>query len=343
MRLSRRHSRLAGLLAALGAGLLALLVPAPAKSDSFGTNLNRVPNNTSVCGQFLFPPQPATCSSESIDLGTGESNFPPGGTGVVTQVRVRVGPTTGPMQIVVEEALRQDNPSDPGHPTYACCKAINASPVFTPAANATTPVNVNLPVRQDLEPEASGYFVDDHLSLSVLDPNVPIPANLDNNASDGLWFPAWQVGQERAGIYGTQGAMILFNADWRAGDAPGTGGDLVEIARIAKVQGNKALLSLVCNLTTVCKGNVQLQNQNARLAQLIPEINPAQGAAARAKLKSFGKRKFKIPAGKKKTVKVPLSGAGKRLLRGRHSAKVWAKVKLRGQAAIPSSRVKLKK
>ena len=75
---------------------------------------------------------------------------------------------------------------------------------------------VNFHVKQDLAPEASGYYVDQHLALSVLDPNVPIPASLDPNAGVGLWFPAWKVGDERAGSYGTSGAMILINGDWQA-------------------------------------------------------------------------------------------------------------------------------
>lgn len=34
----------------------------------------------------------------------------------------RVGLVTGPMQVVVEQALRQDNPGDAGHPTYAAAR-----------------------------------------------------------------------------------------------------------------------------------------------------------------------------------------------------------------------------
>ncbi|MGA8217388.1 MAG: hypothetical protein WB771_02390 [Solirubrobacterales bacterium] len=340
MVLSLRRRSTPVLLAALALAALAT-APASVEAATFGADLNRIPNNTGACQNFGYGS--ITCSAESIDLSTGESNFPPAGNGVVTQVRVRVGPTTAPMQIVVEEALRKDNPADPGHPTYACCKAINASSVFTPAANSITPVAVNLPVKQDLAPEASGYYVDDHLSLSVLDPSVPIPANLDANASDGLWFPAWQVGQERAGIYGTAGAMILFNADWTAtSSAPGTGGDLVELARTARVQGNHALFSVLCNLSVPCRGNVKLQNLNARLASLAgPQLLGT--ASARARIKTYAKGKLKIPAGKKRTVRVALNGRGRRLLRGRRRARVWAKVTLTGQAPIPPTRLKLKR
>jgi hypothetical protein len=209
---------------ALVAALGLLLVPAQCRAVSFGANLSRAPNNTTTCNSsvWTYPyANPFTnCSFDFQDVATGETVFPPAGNGVVTKVRVRVGPTTGPMQVVVEQALRKDNPGDPGHPTYACCQAINASQVFTPNANAITEIPVNLPVRQDLAPDPStGIYTDQHLALSVLAPNVPIPANLDSNGFYGGWFPARHVGDERAGPYGGQGAVILLNADWSAGSA----------------------------------------------------------------------------------------------------------------------------
>lgn len=323
---------------ALWALTAALLAPR-ADAVTFGANLNRAADNTTRCGQFLFPQQSITCSAESTNLTTGESGFPPVGVGVVTQVRVKVGAVSGPMQIVVEEALRKDNPSDPGHPTYACCKAINVSQVFTPAANATTPVNVNLVTRQDIAPDPNtGYYVDDHLSLSVLDPNVPIPANIDNTQTIGisLWFPAWKVGDERAGGYGTSGAQILFNADWNA--SPGADESAIEfVKRNVVVRNGKAILPLICNLGVPCDGSVALQNQTARLLRLAR-------LDKKAALKTYAKKKFKIPAGKKKKVKVPLKARGKRLIKGRRSVKVWANFDLDGvsDASLPSTRIKLK-
>lgn len=210
-------------LAVLVAGMLAL--PSTGFAQTFGTNLNRPADNTTACNStfwtFGFPNPHTSCSFNSSDVTTGENAFPPVGEGVVTAVRVKVGPTTGPMQIVVEQALRQDNPGDPGHPIYACCQAINATQVFTPAANAITQIPANLPVRQDLAPDPStGIYTDQHLSLSVLAANVPIPASIDPNASYGGHFPAWRVGEERADVYGGQGAVILFNADWAPKGSP---------------------------------------------------------------------------------------------------------------------------
>lgn len=322
--------------------VLAAFAAAPAgavASTTFGADLNRTPNSPYTCSQFLIFGGPTTCSAESIDPATGESNFPPAGDGVVSQVRVRVGANTGPMQIVEEEALRQDNPADPGHPTYACCKAVDASAVFTPAANSITAVNVNFHVKQDLAPEASGYYVDDHLSLSVLDPNVPIPANLDSNAGDGLWFPAWQVGQERAGIFGTSGAVILFNADWDAGNGGGggDGGQPVTLAsKMARVKNGNALVNLLCTLAVPCAGQLRLQDGQARVAML--------SASRKGLPTTYSSVKFKIPAGKKKAIKAPLNAAGKRLLKHRKKAKVWAAISpAGGAAALQPTQITLKK
>jgi hypothetical protein len=208
------------LCACVGALALLALVPSAASAITFGANLSaRTPDNPTACndpGWFFFTTF-NTCSFVSTNLATGESGFPPVGRGVITKVRVKVGPVTGPMQIVVEEALRTNNPASPGNPGYVCCKAINASPVFTPTAGTTFEQRVNLPIRQDLAPDpVSGAYVDQHLALSVLAPNVPIPADIDPNGSFSGWFPAWTVGEQRTGPYGGSGAVVLFNADWQS-------------------------------------------------------------------------------------------------------------------------------
>ncbi len=336
----------------LAASLVILTaVPPPASATTFGANLNREPNSPYTCYTAqTIPTYLSDCSAESIDTTTGESDFPPVGEGVVTQVRVRVGPTTGPMQIVEEEALRAENPADPGHPTYACCKEVAASAVFTPSADAITTVPVDFHVKQDTAPEASGYYVDQHLSLSVLSTSVPIPANIDLNASDGLWFPAWQnVGEERAGIYGTQGAMILFDANWEppggngggggGGGGNGGGGAPLQLANpTVPVRGGDALLELLCHQAAQCTGQAQLQNQ-----ETTPTRRLAFASAKRRPI-TYASAKFKVPAGKKGTFKAPLKGAGKRLLAHHRKAKVWLNVSLKGSATtVPSVRITLKK
>ena len=304
----------------------------------FGTNLNRPADNTVTCSQINFLLPSTTCSAESVNLLTGESPIPPVGDGVVTRVRVRVGPVTGPMQVVVEEALRQDNPGDPGHPIYACCKAIDASRVFTPAPNAVTAVNVNLPVKQSATPEESGYYVDDHLSLSVLNPNVPIPASTDPNASVEVWFPAWRVGDERAGFSGTSGADVLLNADWDPiGAGAGAAAAVLRLAdNVARVRSGRARISLLCQLATACEGTLALQNQQ------VARQRPLLRAAKRPK--TYAQTKFSIAASATETVKAKLNRAGKKLLKRHQRVKVWMNITLDGSSAtVPPLKLKLKR
>lgn len=306
--------------------LLVLLAAAPSSASAattFGANLNRVPDNPYTCGSFGFQ----SCSWESIQLATGESGFPPVGTGRISRVHVRVGNVTGPMQIVVEEALRQDNPADPGHPTYACCKAINVSQVFTPAPNAITTVPVNLPVRQDAAPDPNtGYYVDDHLALSVLDPNVPIPASSDPNASMSGWFPAWQPGQERCCPYGTSGFVILFNADWDpTSSAPGTGGSP---GGAGGAGGAPITLGGLVRDPTNGTGRLRVTVPGAGLLRLIDAVRAASSSNAgiakkKARVKSV-KRKTTKPG--KVTLKIKPSKAGKAILRKKGKLKVKVQV-----------------
>lgn len=53
---------------------------------------------------------------------------------------------------------------------------------------------------------------------------------------------------------------------------------------------------------------------------------------------------FRIPAGKKRTLRAKLKATGKRLLRRRRKARVWLNVSLRGTSeTLPSRRITLKR
>jgi hypothetical protein len=334
--------------------LLVALAAAPAGAGAvtFGADLSRQPDNTATCITIqFFPIYGPNCSVVSNNPTTGENSFPPVGEGIVSRVRVRVGPATGRMQVAVEEALRKDNPGDPGHPTYACCKLVALSQVFTPAPNSVTTVPVNFPVRQDLAPDpATGFYVDDHLSLSVLDEGVPIPAASDPGAGVGIWFPAWQSpGEERAGIYGTAGLTVLFNAEWESkpGAAPGGGaaatGAALRLPRTARIVNGRAVLPLVCNLSQVCRGLLRLQNRAVGATR--PLLAAAQRRRARHKRTvTYASVPFRIPAGKKRVLRAKLNAVGRRLLRRRGKARAWLNVSFRGTAAtVPSRKVTLKR
>ncbi len=332
----------------------AALVPgsAAAATATFGANLARVPNSTATCTQLQLIPVAGTCTVESVNLATGESGFPPSGEGVVSAVRLRVGSATGPMQIVLEEALRQDNPFEAGKPNYACCSVVDASPVFTPTANAITTIPVNFRVIQSLSPDANGYFVDRHIALSVLDPNVPIPASLSPNSSVGGWFPAWSaVGQQRVGPSGTFfNADLLMNADWDpiAAGGGGAGGGAapagLQVPRqIRPVRNNRAPVPLTCNSVQDCVGLLLLQNRQgtgaaARLAARADRAKPK----GKARTFTYAKVRFRVPAGKRKTIRAPLSRRGKLLLKRRASTTVWLNVKGKGISVAPV-KVKLKR
>ena len=354
------------LVLSLLAAALAVAPALAAASTTFGANLAREPDNTATCitAQGGFPLYDFNCSVLSIDPTTGESTFPPAGEGVVSSFSVKVGPVTGPMQIAEEEALRKDNPADPGHPTYACCKLVALSQVFTPTPNSITTIPVNFAVKQDLAPEESGYYVDDHFSLSVLDKNVPIPAASDPNAGVGIWYPAWQtVGEERAGNYGTSGAMVLLSGAWDpvAGAAPAGagagappvaappagGGIPLTLPNLAQVRNGKALLPLVCNLTQACRGLLRLQSRPAGgAARPLARKRSGKRGKHHSKRKTitYGSVGFNVPAGKKKTLGAKLNGFGKKLLKRHRKAKVWVNVTLKGTSAtVPSRKITLKR
>jgi hypothetical protein len=338
------------------------IVPVSASAVTFGANLNRPADNTATCltaqSTYPFVTYDFNCSVQSIDPTTGEGTSPPAGEGIVTSFRVKVGPTTGPMQIAEEEALRKDNPADPGHPTYACCKLVALSPVFTPAPNSITTIPVSFRTKQSIAPEESGYYIDDHFSLSVLDKNVPIPAASDPNAGVGIWFPAWQtVGEERAGIYGTGGAMVLISGEWEAaaGAAPNGAGEgappgpvrlPLGVPALARVRNGRALLLLTCNLDRACRGLLRLQSRRVggRARLVVRERSAGRRGKRRGKVVTYASVPFRIPAGKKRTLRAKLRAAGKRLLKRRRKAKVWLNVTLKGSSgAVPSRRITLKR
>ncbi|MFY9265613.1 MAG: hypothetical protein WAO61_09345 [Solirubrobacterales bacterium] len=335
-----RASRSACRLAVCAATLAAVLaLPTSATALTFGADLNRPANMTTDCTTVAPPLWPISTGASTCTWSTTaatlspltESSVVPAGNGLVTQVRVKVGPTTGPMQIVVMRALRHPNAApDAG---AACCKSVATSAVFTPQANAITTIDTQFAVRNDKAPDpASGVYNFDQLALSVLAAGVPIPAHSTGNYSgladsNVVFYPAWQsVGQERADGGGMGGYVVLMNADWRetqgpAPDAPMT--RLVSLARPkALVRRGSALLDLVCNQALPCDGRVELAN-----------AQPGTIAASRKRTVSYGKRSFKISAGKTKRVKVRLSARGRRLLRGRKRAKVWVNFSLTGASA----------
>lgn len=304
---------------------LASLAGVPAASAAtFGANLDRQPDGTYSCADFGA----GSCTWTSTDLTTGESGVPPAGVGVVSRVSVRVGPVTGPMQIVELEGLSQyasiepigqARPGTETLPLFSsaliCCTAVGLSDRFTPQPNSTTSISVHLPLRQDVAPDpGSRYAVSDFLTLSVLAPNVPIPTSSapSDTTSDGTWSPAWdRRGEKRfESPQITGGAIVLFSASWNRASP-------VALSRqTARVRGHdNAALHLVCNLARGCHGLVTLQSPTGR--------------------STYGSANYAIQGGERAMSDVRLNRAGRRLLRNRHSAQVWADFAVNGASAYP--------
>src|SRR5262249_37608367 len=154
----RRLALLGGVIATLGAAS-----GTPAAAVTFGTPLGTAPFNTAPTYQYDCsvyaasarpfgpvtipvpsptggPPPPrisihGPTPPEVAAAGGANISLEPPATGTVTQVRVGVGATTGPMQVVVMRALYQ-NTTTLGHPNDACCFPVARSQTFTPQPNA---------------------------------------------------------------------------------------------------------------------------------------------------------------------------------------------------------------
>jgi hypothetical protein len=349
-----RGGPLGGLASLVAAALLAAAASAGAQVTTFGMDLGQPANVTFDCsvwpvpllggGVGFVPTQAQTCTWTTLGVpaNAAQTLFVPAGNGTVTQVRVKVGAITGPMQVVVLQGLREEFTNNTG-----CCQQVGQGPVFTPAANAITPVQVQLPVRNDITPDQNHIFAFDILGLSILAPGVPIPAfdtgNYTNTGPfDDIDFPA---SQPNASIQPDDafGYALLMNADWvPVGGGPGSppGGQPVtsgppltfETPR-ALVQRNQAIIDLTCTLAAPCLGNLVLQNQPAPGAVILPMTRLAGGptlaAASKARpaakrVITYGRGSFNVAAGASGMVSTRLKPLARRLTRRHRTLQVWA-------------------
>lgn len=161
------------------------------KARWMGPSLRALPaNNAFTCTQQprpLFPIPSLTETCTWVGIGTQAGNgldgylIPKGG-GVVKTVQIKVGPVTGPMQLVVLRAMRQQDKLE-----SSCCFYRARSQVFTPKANSITTIRVNLRMEHSYN-KSSRIWNYDSLGLSVLDPRVPMPAYATGSAG-GYYDP----------------------------------------------------------------------------------------------------------------------------------------------------------
>lgn len=303
------------ILVLIGALALALLAPAPAAAATIGTDLGRVPDDRMVdCTTFPVygvPTYQTTCTWYST-ISAAENHVVPEGVGVITRARVRVGSITGPMQFAVGRA-QLDRNKPPGQQGL-CCVWRAAGPVFTPAPNSVTEIVLNEPVEnvRDFQSNQDSF---DNLALSVLQAGVPIPAaptasGFGTTSTAGACWPAVQAGNPYCMPGGPGNYAVLFNADWELN----LSNSVRLAARSAPVRSNAAFVRLLCRITQECAGLLRLQNAKA----------PGAATAAARRTVTYGSARFRISAGKTKKIKVKLRTAGRRLMRKRKKATVWA-------------------
>jgi hypothetical protein len=326
---------LALLLVAASAGSAAQTTP-----TTFGANLAEwTPQSQATCESLYFQP---TCTlSMSADAlgGTGESFMVPQGpdahgTGTITAFHLAVGDITGPMQILLLQALRQSANS------AACCSVVNATAAFTPRADAITTINVRWPTEADNVPNPDNHvYAFDLMAVSV-SAGVPLPVAASNSEPvDTVWAPACPgtVGTECDTYGGDERYVVTMSADWTPDPAvnpvpnppnpnpphpvapsllPGTAGGVVRGGRVA--------IPLTCS-TAACIGSVQLQNFLA---------NATAVDAQRSRHVTYGRATFSLAAGQRRSLHLHLDRAGRRLLAHRRRAAVWLNVDVQGGSRL---------
>jgi len=205
---------LSGAALSAGAGL-----PFAVPGKTFGANLAALaPQSNMTCERLYFQ---ATCTvfTAGASLGTTADSFlvPQGpgakGAGVITMLRVKVGPSSGQMQILLLEALRRPPPA-PQKAT--CCVVLRATRAFVPKADATTAIRVDWPTEADtVANPKNGIYAFDLIALSV-GSAVALPAVAHAGASDGFFAPACAAtpGSECLREGGDERYIVTMDADW---------------------------------------------------------------------------------------------------------------------------------
>ena len=125
-----------------------------------------------------YPATPTCTWTSGADAGL----HVPSGIGVISSVRLRTGPVTGPMRITVMTAARYASST-----VVQCCFFKRESEVFVPGANAVVTIPAALPVSNTLNRVANTYNFD-LIGLTVLDANATIPLHIQVPDSIGRPF-----------------------------------------------------------------------------------------------------------------------------------------------------------
>lgn len=174
----RRTTRVRDVLMGATAALLVASSPAvaaaPTHPVTIGANLKQAPNVSFDCTviPFEFSPfgtgGPSCAWNNPIVPGTTEGGLDVPGTGTIFRVKLRVGATTGRMQLVILRTLFDPNDLAKNQ----CCVMVARSSIFTPVRNGITTLKVKLPVKLGA---LGNVDVLDAVGLQILEDKVAIP------------------------------------------------------------------------------------------------------------------------------------------------------------------------
>jgi hypothetical protein len=214
------RARRAWALVAAAVALVACALPASANDQrTFGADLAVLAPQSRLTCDDLYEAASCTVLTSGASLGRSEDSFltPQGpgsrGLGTITAFHLRVGNSTGQMQILLLQALRRRPPA----PQEAeCCVVIDATRAFTPRADATTTVSVNWTTESDRVPNPdNGIFAFDVMAVSV-GAGVALPIAPYEGAVDGFFAPACPARYDyecfREG--GDERYIVTMNATW---------------------------------------------------------------------------------------------------------------------------------
>ncbi len=300
----------------------ALTAAAPAGAVTVGTNLNQTPAGGAGCEVALIPPP-------SCSIFDGLTAQTPRGQWRVTSARVRTGPRSGPMRFTMIQALR----SKSGAGGIICCTASSQGPVFTPPANSTTRVNLNLPAVNTTEiVDREQIEVVDYLGISLLNQSASIafaPAQFGSSFFDRAFTTgATQLGGALPGL------TPMINAQFQACSRSSSGAS-TSASPCAPLR-----FSVSSKVRSLGDGSA------VRLKARVPSAGAVRvGQAGRGKslLRSTSSKAKKAGT---VGVKASLNARGKRVLKRRGRVKVKVRVTFKpksGSASTKKLRVTFKR
>lgn len=358
---------------ALGSSAAVARADAPV---TFGPDLSQLDvNNTNDCTVDPLIPWPGnpytgapSCTWTSTDPTNANGGQLPPADGTVSQVMVKVGAVTGPMQAVIMQAEFQQVDLPYVHYQVSCCTDVGESAPFTPAANAITTVPVNLPVQVGDPDGYPGQYVADFIGLSVLEDGVPVPAADETSLSPEndqpaleLEHPAMQeTGTPQLADDGT-GYLVAMDGVWEPTSTPapnpGPGpnpnptpnptpnpnptlapypGGPTSTTPLFSFPTGKTLARVTGNNAVVqmgCGAGGAACDGTVRIQSAKTQGSGAHIARV-AKIVTYASGRFALTAGKNQPVKAKLSGAGRRLASHHKTIRVWINVTLSGGKVV---------